>query len=79
MYKQGDQHVVIGVVSFSSSPPTDASNLNLLSFESLFGWKEKCGEVTAFCEVPHVRTWVQKELRKMNAEYCHYGLNAGVP
>ena len=44
MYKQGDQHVVIGVVSFSSSPPTDASNLNLLSFESLFGWKEKCGE-----------------------------------
>ena len=77
MHKQGHQHVLIGVTSFSNTPEK-----NLSWFEKLFGLK--CGDVTAFCDVAAVRQEIEDKLDEMGAEYCHAhdgesGLNADVP
>ena len=76
-YKQGDQHVLIGVTSFSTGPGINPLNINLQAFfpglQALL-----CGQDSGFCKVsdPDIWNWLDKALREMGAENCHFGYNA---
>ena len=72
-YKQGDQHILIGVDSFASGPPVDIQNINLVQFASHH--KKNCGKDTGFCKVSEVREWLDSYLKL--AHHCYSGLDAG--
>ena len=55
-YKQGDQHILIGVTSHGTGPDPP---------------RKKCGTTSNFARISHYRKWIDENIDTNNeSEYC---------